>query len=102
MPDPLKFILRCSANFSPAQAEVTILRDAHGNPAALVQPEKFVAARLDPRLSDHLQKLRFARALQIQAAFQLMALRLVADLEAQESHWPEFEVAHVRRRAAIR
>lgn len=102
MSDPLKFILRCSANFGPAQAEVTILRDAQGNPAALVQPENFTAAGLDPRLSDQLQKLRFARALQIQAAFQLMALRLIADLEAQESHWPEFEAAHVRRRASIR
>lgn len=102
MPEPLKFILRCSANFSPAQAEVTILRDAQGNPAGLVQPAEFAAAGLDPRLSDQLQKLRFTRALQIQAAFQLMALRLLADLEAQEIHWPEFDKAHARRRASIR
>lgn len=95
MSDPLKFILRCSANFSPSQAEVTILRDAQGNPAILVQAAEFAAARVDPRLSDQLQKLRFARALQIQAAFQLMALRLIGDLEAQESHWSEFEDARM-------
>ena len=88
---PLKFTLRCSGNFCQSSAVVVDLRDPQGTAAMLVTSAQFEAAQHDPRAAQELQKFRFARQLQIQAAFMQVSQRLIADLEAQEPHWPEFD-----------
>lgn len=97
MTAPLKLTLRYSTgNVTPSGARVCPLFDSTGRPAPLFTPADFQAAQRDPRAASQLQRDRLARSLQIQAAAYQVALAMIADIEALEGGWGQFDVAYAK------
>lgn len=91
------FTTRVKCNAAPSCAVTAKINDHTGEPLALFANSDFVAAQRDPKAAQLLQRDRFARTVQIHAVFHEMAVRLIADIEAQEAGWPEFDRSYAQR-----